>query len=122
MTARQLSESFLSLEATREDMNHARTTAEYADRRSESGGESYARARMIANGYEIPDLQVWFIDPLDGQPMQADFVWSQPSGKVIVGEFDGFAKYKDPSMTRGQTCGTSPCEAEPARHQNQPLL
>lgn len=103
MTARQLSESFLTLAAKREDMDHARTTAEYADRRAESGGESYVRARMIANGYEVPDLQVWFIDPVDGQPMRADFVWTKPSGGIIVGEFDGFGKYKDPSMTKGRS-------------------
>lgn len=102
ITSSQLSEAFLGFGAPQEDLSHARMTAEYADRRSESGGESYARGRIIANGYEVPDLQVWFNDPVDGQPMRADFVWTQPSGKLLVGEFDGFGKYQDPSMTRGQ--------------------
>lgn len=79
----------------------ARETALHADARAESGGESFARARIIANGYETPDLQAVFVDPTDGHIMRADFIWWDTATGTIIGEFDGFAKYREPEMTKG---------------------
>lgn len=87
------------------DYRQARETARHADARAESGGESVARARMILNGYETPDLQVEFKSPLDGHLMRADFLWRHTSTGpcTIVGEFDGFEKYENPTMTGGRS-------------------
>lgn len=72
----------------------ARETARYADARSESGGESIARALMISLGFAIPDLQVDIPDPTrPGKQFTVDYYWVLPDGRIIVGEFDGADKY-----------------------------
>ncbi|WP_300760240.1 hypothetical protein [uncultured Bifidobacterium sp.] len=71
----------------------------YTDARSENGGESFARAVMIENGFSVPQLQVPFTDPLTGKQFRVDFLWRTADGRIIVGELDGTAKYVDPQMT-----------------------
>ncbi|MDS1112425.1 hypothetical protein RD149_01455 [Gordonia westfalica] len=65
----------------------ARRALLLADAASESVGESWSRAQMIAAGLPIPRLQHTF-QTSDG-PARADFDWE---GK-LVGEFDGLQKY-----------------------------
>lgn len=71
----------------------------YTDARSENGGESFARAIMIENGFAVPQLQVPFTDSLTGKQFRVDFLWRTADGRIIVGELDGTAKYVDPQMT-----------------------
>ena len=71
----------------------------YTDAKSENGGESFARAGMIENGFSVPQLQVPFTDPLTGKQSRVDFLWRTADGRIIVGELDGTAKYVDPQMT-----------------------
>lgn len=71
----------------------------YTDARSENGGESFARAVMIENGFSVPQLQVPFTDPLTEKQFRVDFLWRTADGRIIVGELDGTAKYVDPQMT-----------------------
>lgn len=79
-------------------------TVKLADPRSESGGESVARATMIALGFAMPELQVEYRDPIEpGRIMRADFKWELPDGTVILGELDGRQKYVDPAMTKGKS-------------------
>lgn len=82
----------------------ARFAASKADGRSESGGESIARAKMIKLGYMLPDLQVKIPDPIDeDNEYRADFFWKLPDGGLLVGELDGHEKYVNPEMTDGKT-------------------
>ncbi len=76
--------------------------AMFADRRSESGGESVARAVMIEQGYRIPNLQVEVENPVDGCVYRADFCWVLGEGQRVLGELDGREKYQDPIMTHGR--------------------
>ena len=81
----------------------ARLAAEYADSRSESGGESIARAMMIMLGYMIPELQVEIPDPVyESAHYRADFLWELSNGRKIVGELDGREKYINEEMTAGR--------------------
>lgn len=78
----------------------ARKTVSYADGRSENGGESVARATMIELGFEVPELQVEIIDPMEpGNPKRGDFGWQLYDGRWIVGELDGLEKYRGKSGT-----------------------
>ena len=70
----------------------------YTDAGSENGGESFARAVMIENGFAVPQLQVSFADSLTGKQFRSIFYGAQPMD-VYVGELDGTAKYVDPKMT-----------------------
>lgn len=83
-------------------IDQAIRSASYADSRSESGGESFARARIIELGYEVPDLQVEFHDQLTGTKIRCDFLWHLPSGAKVAEEFDGIAKYIEPDMAQGR--------------------
>lgn len=77
--------------------------AQFADGRSENGGESYSRATIIELGFAIPDLQVEFENPLDPKhPFRLDFYWDLPSKKVD-GELDGKDKLVDPSMLKSKS-------------------
>lgn len=79
-------------------------TLAWADPRSENGGESIARGRMLALGYARPELQVEVPRPADGgAPYRADFCWVRADGLVILGELDGTDKYVCEEMTRGRT-------------------
>ena len=92
------------LAAKRKGVEVAREVARYADGRAESGGESIARAVMISAGILPSDLQREFRDPLDSQATyRADFVFELASGKTVIGEFDGRAKYEDPAMLGERT-------------------
>lgn len=85
-------------------VDQALRTLSYADGRSESGGESIARAVMIEHGYVLPLLQVEVPNPLDpGHVFRVDFVWRRADGAIIIGECDGRRKLFDPEMTRGRT-------------------
>lgn len=71
----------------------ARRVASCADGRSESGGESIARAVMMQLGFQVPDLQVVLNDPVDvHRTFRVDYLWELPGGKRIAGEFDGLEK------------------------------
>lgn len=75
----------------------------HANGLSESGGESFARAVMIELGFATPELQVEYPDPIDaGAVFRVDFRWVLPDGSVVIGEFDGKEKYRNPAMTRGR--------------------
>ncbi|MBQ3338848.1 MAG: hypothetical protein IJG82_04515, partial [Atopobiaceae bacterium] len=81
----------------------ARLAAEFVDRRSESGGESIARAMMIMFCYMIPELQVEIPDPVyESAHYRADFLWELSNGRKIVGELDGREKYINEEMTAGR--------------------
>lgn len=81
----------------------AKLSANNADARSESGGESIARATMIMNGFKVPELQVLIPDPIgDGKFYRADFLWELPYGGKVVGELDGREKYVNEEMTHGE--------------------
>ena len=81
-------------------VDRALYAARLADGRSESGGESIARAMIYELGYAMPDLQVEIDDPLDGTAAyRADFLWTLPNGSRVAGELDGREKYTNPVMT-----------------------
>lgn len=85
--------------------HHALRTALLADPRAENGGESMARGTMIELGFEVPELQVDFGNPLDpGQHFRVDFYWEGSEGRsAVIGELDGMDKYRDPTMLNGRT-------------------
>lgn len=68
-------------------MGTARRALTFADARSESVGESWSGAQMIAAGLPLPRVQHTFQIP-DGEA-RSDF---DGDGRV-VGEFDGLQKY-----------------------------
>ena len=73
-----------------------------ADGRSESGGESIARAVMLELGFMPPQLQKEAPNLVDqGVGYRVDFYWSLPDGE-IYGELDGREKYTNPAMTGGR--------------------
>ena len=76
------------------NVEQARKTISFADGRAENGGESYARAVMIDAGFQMPELQVEVLEPIDGlTSSRVDFRWVLPDGKVVLGELDGTGKY-----------------------------
>lgn len=80
-------------------MKRVREIVSLADGRSESGGESIARAQMIALGFAAPDLQREIDDPLVwDKGFRPDYAWDLPDGGVILGELDGRDKYTDKVM------------------------
>lgn len=86
------------------DLGRVLKIASLADARSESGGESVARAAMMHLGVMMPDLQREVPDPLgSGKTYRVDFVWDMPDDVLVYGELDGKDKYLDPSMTKGAT-------------------
>jgi hypothetical protein len=76
----------------------------YGDGLSENGGESFARAQMIRLGFQPPQLQVDFEDPIRKRKSRADYYWETANHK-IVWEFHGKQKYLDPEMTQGRSVG-----------------
>ena len=87
-------------------IRHALSTLSHADPRSESGGESLARALMIEFGFRLPELQVTVRSTLgDGHVYRPDFMWRLSSG-IVYGEFDGREKYVDPAMTHGASAAS----------------
>ena len=84
--------------------NLVRGTLAWADPRSENGGESIARARMLLLGYACPELQVEVPNLVEGgAPFRADYCWVRADGVVILGELDGTDKYVEEEMTRGRS-------------------
>ena len=75
----------------------------YTDGNSENGGESLARGVIIELGFMVPYLQVEFVDRATGKQYRVDFLWRLPDGTVIVGEFDGIAKYREQQMLGTRT-------------------
>lgn len=74
-----------------------------ADARSESAGESMARARMMELGYRMPELQVSVPDPVElGRTYRVDFLWRLDDGSLVAGEYDGHGKYLDKELNGGQ--------------------
>ena len=81
----------------------ARFVLMHMDGRAESGGESMARARMIELGYQKPELQVEFPNPLEpGRTYRADML-VRCGERLVVLEFDGKSKYVDPGMLNNRT-------------------
>ncbi|MFE0752057.1 hypothetical protein [Gordonia sp. NPDC058843] len=84
---RELMSGMLATRARWPGIAAARRALDNADRLSESVGESWSRAQMIAAGLPAPRLQHTFRTS-DGE-VRADFDWE---GRLI-GEFDGIQKY-----------------------------
>ena len=76
----------------------------FANPLSENGGESYARAVMIEEGFQVPTLQVELPDPISPSgTYRVDFLWRLPDGSYVAGEFDGLRKYNDPRYRGGRS-------------------
>lgn len=79
-------------------------TIAHADARSENGGESFARSRIIELGFLLPELQVEIVNPIKPQsPYRVDFYWELANGKKVAGELDGMIKYVNPRYMGGRT-------------------
>lgn len=91
-------EAFIGRRAGSKGIAAARLVAAHADGRSENGGESIVRARLIQWGYAVPLLQQWITDPVTGRRYRVDFLWILPNGEMIVLELDGREKYTNPAM------------------------
>lgn len=93
----------LVLAASRVALNHggarARAVAHFADGRADRPGESVSRASMRAAGIAPPELQVELFGA-SGKRYFADFYWR---ALRLIGEFDGVAKYSDPTFLAGRT-------------------
>lgn len=80
-------------------MARALRIAQHVDPKSESGGESIARALMIKLGFVLPELQVRVANPLVATAhFRVDFAWILPDGTVVIGELDGREKYRSAAM------------------------
>ncbi len=86
-------------------IDRALGVARFADGRSENGGESVARACMMSLGYELPELQVWFNDPVDNdRSYRVDYLWRDELGRpLVIGELDGHEKTGSPEMLGSKT-------------------
>lgn len=76
-----------------------RRALEFADGAADRPGESLSRVSMFTAGITMPELQV----PLygaSGRRYVVDFFWRMFN---MIGEFDGKAKYRDPTFLRGRT-------------------
>lgn len=84
-------------------LNHggarARSVAAFADGRADRPGESISRASMRAAGLTMPELQVELYGA-SGKRYFADFYWRE---LMLIGEFDGAAKYSNLEFLRGRT-------------------
>lgn len=68
--------------------------AQYMDGRSESGGESIVRAKIIDLGFAPPTLlQAEFVDPIDGGLIRVDMYYELDNGFRLIVEVDGMGKY-----------------------------
>lgn len=85
----------LSLDAPgRHGWRRAMVIASYANGLSENGGESRFRAFFIAYGFEVPELQVEFRDPIETErTFRVDYLWHLSDGSLLAGELDGKEKY-----------------------------
>lgn len=104
LSSSQLAAQFRLFGCHRHGGKRAIRTAHYADKWSESGGESIARAAMIANGIAVPELQVPLVDPLNPRrTFRVDYLWTTADGTSVIGEFDGMQKYDDGSFSAGHS-------------------
>lgn len=95
----RLAENVAKLCRHRRDIKRALAIIALADGRSENGGESIARAQMIALGFVTPDLQRVMDDPLSPEKgYRVDFAWDVSKQLVVAGELDGRDKYVDETM------------------------
>lgn len=104
-------QKFLETKTGCRGLTYARYMLSFVRTDSDNGGESFARARMILAGFEIPHLQVTmqnpFYNPARGQSatiqntktLRVDFCWDVPkkdgTSTRIVAELDGRSKYTD---------------------------
>ena len=72
---------------------------EFANGKSGSIGESLSRVTMHTLGFPPPELQVPFSDD-EGFIGFVDFYWPELD---LIGEFDGYVKYRDPKYLRGRS-------------------
>lgn len=83
---------------------NARKSVSLIDTRSESGGESFVRGRLIELGIPFVDLQGCVRNPEQPwRPYRMDIVLQRPDGFYVDLEVDGVQKYEDPEMTKGRT-------------------
>lgn len=76
----------------------------WTDSRSENGGESIARGRMLLLGFARPELQVEVPRVVEcGRPYRADYCWVRADGSVVLGELDGGEKYADAELMGGRS-------------------
>ena len=88
----------------RRNVERVLAALDWADPRSENGGESIARGRMLLLGYVRPELQVEVPRVVeDGRPYRADYCWVRADGLVILGELDGRAKYVEEELMGGRS-------------------
>lgn len=84
----------------------------YTDPLSNNGGESRARAVMIAGGYMLPHLQYPCPNPDNpASPLRVDFIWFLPGNVTVVGEYDGMARYGN-TWTEVNTHVTKQCKRD----------
>lgn len=93
----------LRVEAGRIALNHGsarvRRVIEFADPRADRPGESLSRVSMLRAGLTAPVLQAALCGA-SGRKYTVDFYWPEFD---VIGEFDGKAKYTDPTYLRGRT-------------------
>lgn len=81
-------------------VERALRTLAWANPLSESGGESYVRARILLLGFAEPMVQMELPDPLYARSKyRVDLFWRLPDGVTIAGEVDGQGKYKLPDSS-----------------------
>lgn len=81
---------------------YAADVVSYADKRSENGGESFARAVMIEQGVMPPELQVQHRDPITSIRYRVDYEWRLATC-TVAGELDGTGKYTRIARTHGKS-------------------
>ncbi|MFW0787942.1 hypothetical protein AAFP35_25885 [Gordonia sp. CPCC 206044] len=86
------------LRGRRKGVGVARRALHHADGLAENPGESWSRAQMIEAGFPVPRLQHEFFDGAGDFVARTDF---DRSG-LLVGEFDGKAKYRK-NLRPGET-------------------
>ena len=87
----------------RRNVSRVHAALAWADPRSENGGESIARGRMLLLGYVRPELQVEVPRVVEeGRPYRADYCWVRADGLVILGELDGRGKYVEDELMGGR--------------------
>lgn len=91
-------EDLLSARGAAPGVRRAREVLAFADRRSESPGESLSRVRLRELGAPPPVLQHELLDR-DGFIGRVDFWWP---GQRVVGEFDGRLKYRADEVADGR--------------------
>ena len=103
LTADRLARNLSKLCGRRSGLQRVLEVVALADGRSESGGESIARAAMMHIGVPLPKLQVEVRDEVErGRKCRIDFAWDLSDGTRVFCELDGKEKYVNPLMTGGK--------------------